>query len=169
MTLNHPVWESGVLFPQLCGPQVSYITVVAELLVSCMTYSILNHQGYFPDCFPGTRVLIFKEQVVSISWKINRTVRWWVHFYRMNLKEFIPPLMRKTALNPAKTSDHLVVMSDQNVGFSMSLKKEKLTLAGLKSELSCFLALWVWASHPTSLTQFPHLDIRIITVLPHGV
>ena len=64
VTLDHPVWESGILFPPLCGPQVSYITVVPELLVSCMTSSILNHQGYFPDCLPGTRVLIFKEQVV---------------------------------------------------------------------------------------------------------
>lgn len=76
VTLDHPVWESGVLFPQLGGPQVNYIAVVAELLVSCMTSSIINHQGYFPDCLPGTRVLIFKEQVVSISRKINRTMRW---------------------------------------------------------------------------------------------
>ena len=162
------IW--GLVSSALWPPgQLHNLFPVWHIPVSCMTYSILNHQGYFPDCFPGTRVLIFKEQVVSVSWKINRTVRWWVHFYRMSLKEFVPPLMRKPAVNPAKTSDHLVVMSDQDVGFSMSLKKEKLTLAGLKSELSCFLALWIWASHPTSLTQFPHLDIRIITVLPHGV
>ena len=32
------------------------------------------------------------------------------------LKGICPPLMRKTAVNPARTSDHLVILSDQDVG-----------------------------------------------------
>lgn len=73
-------------------------------------------------------------------------------------------------MNPAKTSDHLVVSSDQDVGLFHVLEEGKTDPCWFQIQawlLASFVR--VWASHPTSLTRFPHLDIRIITVLPHGV